>query len=781
MYLKLLKNDIRKNPGSNLSVLFFVALSVSVTAAVVLMLVQLFSSITSLYEEACPPHFLQLHKGEFSQQEIDSFNESYQGITDWQTVSMITAYGDQVTVEGKETFSLADCRIDLSLVKQNEEKDLLLDKNRKKIQLSDGEIGVPVILLETYPFAIGDTIRIRQETGEREFRVAAFVYDAQMNSTMCSSTRFLLSDSDFDELFETAGETEYIVEAWFEDKGQAPDYQSAYEQAGLPQNGQAVTYTMIFLLSAMTDIMMAMVFLLVGALLILIAFLCMKYTMMASFEEELTEIGTMKALGIPYRSIQRLYLGKMSLLMGAGTLLGFFVAFPGTFLLNSHMNRTFGKQSLSSWAVLAAIVSCILLFLLFLCFCRRILKKLKKVTVTDALVTQEGFHKGRKLHGRIYGNGRLPVNLKLGCYMLRNSCSQYAVVFLVLFATALFVLIPQNLTNTMQERDFCSYMGSSVHDVMIEVEQGENVTTRFEKMMEMLSKESGVSVQSTRRVVLKTEDAEGNCMNIHADCGEGSGDGLHYLKGKAPAGENEIALSLLLSEELGKTQGDSLTLLQSTGTKPMIVCGIYQDVTSGGMTAKAASPFSEEEAIQYTIYVDMQKELPKEALVEQWQKEAGNDAVIEFMETFVKQTVGGVALQIEKASYFAFAIGVLLIVLIIRLFMRLRIAGETIQIAYKRALGISLSDVKKQELYPVLIAALLGILSGTVTANLFGHILAGTFLSILGIGIREIQLTPDIFLSWMMIPLILAAVSAAAGFSAARSIRKVNPVEYMNE
>ena len=48
MYLKLLKNDIRKNPGSNLSVLFFVALSVSVTAAVVLMLVQLCSSITSL-------------------------------------------------------------------------------------------------------------------------------------------------------------------------------------------------------------------------------------------------------------------------------------------------------------------------------------------------------------------------------------------------------------------------------------------------------------------------------------------------------------------------------------------------------------------------------------------------------------------------------------------------------------------------------------------------------------------------------------------------------------
>ncbi|MFX7844738.1 hypothetical protein ABTK14_21050, partial [Acinetobacter baumannii] len=79
-----------------------------------------------------------------------------------------------------------------------------------------------------------------------------------MNSTLCSSTRFLISEEDFEELFGEAGETEYLIEAYFEDSAMATDYQTAYEQSekNLPKDGQAITYTLIFLLSAMTDIMM---------------------------------------------------------------------------------------------------------------------------------------------------------------------------------------------------------------------------------------------------------------------------------------------------------------------------------------------------------------------------------------------------------------------------------------------------------------------------------------------------------------------------------------------
>ena len=154
---------------------------------------------------------------------------------------------------------------------------------------------------------------------KKSFEIAAYVYDGQMNSTLCSSTRFLLSDEDFDELFGTVGETEYLIEAYFADSGAAAAYQTAYEQSKkyLPKNGHAVTYPILFLLSAMTDILTAMVILLTGVLLIAIALLCLRYSILAKVEEEQKEIGTMKALGIPGKGIRGLYLGEIRILMTA--------------------------------------------------------------------------------------------------------------------------------------------------------------------------------------------------------------------------------------------------------------------------------------------------------------------------------------------------------------------------------------------------------------------------------------------------------------------------------
>ncbi len=781
MYLKILKNDWKKNPGSNLSMLFFMALSGAVTAASVLMLVQLLSSISSLYEKAQPPHFLQLHKGEIVQEKIDAFNEGYPDITYWQTVSMINVEGADIFVKGEKNFSLEDCRLDIGLVRQNESHDLLLDENRNKIGLSDGEMGIPVILSDQYPIELGDKITVRFGEQEKEFTAAAFIRDAQMNSTMCSSTRFLVSDGDFEELFTIAQETEYIIEAWFKDTSASPAYQTAYEQERLPQNGQAVTYSIIFLLSAITDIMTAMVFLLIGIFLIGIALLCMKYTMMAAFEEELTEIGTMKALGIPFASIRGLYLGKMRILMSAGIFVGYVMTVLGAGFFTSHMSRTFGNQPVSGMALLFSMGACVLVYFLFEQYCKRILKKLKAVTILDALVTQKGFKRERRVRDKLHRTKQMPVNLSVGLHMLRQSLPEYAVVFLIMSMTVFFVLLPQNLVSTMNAKEFITYMGSSVHDAMIEVEQGEGVKERWIRMTEVLRQEKDISFRSTRRVRIKALDNEGSAQNLHVDVGEGSGDGLAYLEGEAPGEQDEIALSLLLSEQLGAKAGDTLTFLTQNGREIFAVCGVYQDVTSGGITAKAIFDFPEEETEQYTIYIDIEQGLDKEALVSKWREQAGRGYSVEFMKTFVQQTLGGVANQIKNASFMALGIGILLITLIILLFMKLRLAGEASQIAYKKAFGISLRDVCRQELYPVYFAAFGGTFTGMTVANMFGDSLAGLCLSFLGIGIKSIHFTLNPQTAWLITPLLLFLTAVAAAGVGAGRIRRVEAVEYMNE
>ena len=89
---------------------------------------------------------------------------------------------------------------------------------------------------------------------------------------------------------------------------------------------KAITYTMIFLLRALTDLMMAMVFILTGVLLIAIAVVCLRYVVLAQLEDDMREIGTMKAIGIPQKGICRLYLGKIRILMASGCVTGYALA-----------------------------------------------------------------------------------------------------------------------------------------------------------------------------------------------------------------------------------------------------------------------------------------------------------------------------------------------------------------------------------------------------------------------------------------------------------------------
>lgn len=265
LHIKLLLNDFRKRAWKNIILFVFMCLSVTIAASVVLMLSQLFSSITSMYETAKPPHFLQMHMGTIEQTDIDEFNESFEGITYWQSVPMITLYGDNIMVTGDDkSYTLSDCRLDISFVKQNDEYDVLLDEKRRPLNLLDGEIGVPIIVLDQYDISLGDKITLSANGIEKQFTVVTYIYDGMMNSTTCSSTRFLISDTDFDSLFGNIGETEYLIETYFTDSSCASAYQTAYEQSDkeLPKNGQAITYTVIFLLSALTDILTAMVFVL---------------------------------------------------------------------------------------------------------------------------------------------------------------------------------------------------------------------------------------------------------------------------------------------------------------------------------------------------------------------------------------------------------------------------------------------------------------------------------------------------------------------------------------
>lgn len=781
--LKMLRNDFRRNRSGNVSLLLFMALATGLVVAATIVVTQLFVSMTEMYQVAKPPHFLQMHIGKLDQRAIDDFNASYPGIVATQTVPMIDVHGEDLTVFGPQRdFDLSGCRLDIGLVRQNKGYDLLLDGDRNPIVLERGEIGIPVILLDAYDIELGDTVVLERNGVHKSFSVARFVHDAQMNSTLCSSTRLLLSDADFNELFGEVGEIEYLVEVYFSDTSLAAEYQSSYENAGLPQNGQAVTYTAIFLLSALTDIMLAMVFIAVSVLLVLVALLCIKYTVMASMEEEVGEIGTMKAIGISDKDIRSLYLGKIRLLVLVGIVLGYLCACLLAGSVTGHVSGTFGRQPVSSLTIGIPLVACVLLFLITDHHCKRILRKLRRLTVVDALVTGRGFGRKDRVRDGLHRSRRLPIDLLLSLREVSLNFNGFIIIFIVLMIVSMILIVPMNLLHTMESKEFISYMGSPSSDLLIELDPGEGLEYRYGKMKDLLSGSSEVQVvDEFRRVRVSTTSSEGRNVVVHADCGPVAGQGLQYLVGAAPSRDDEIAFSALNVEAIGVSVGEAVVLAWGGGEREFIVCGIYQDVTSGGYTAKSQYGFENALAEKYIFTVDLSGAADPKDVASRWRGELGGGYSIEPMEEFLHQTLGGVTRQVKMAAMSVVLIGLCISALIILLFSKLRLAKDASRIAIQKAIGFTDSDIRRQYLYKIGFVSLIGVFCGTLLANLFGDDITSFAFASMGLGISRITFIVNPWVSYLLLPVGFVVISLLTTWLSTRQVKDCHIITLINE
>lgn len=784
LHIKLLLNDFRKRAWKNIILFVFMCLSVTIAASVVLMLSQLFSSITSMYETAKPPHFLQMHMGTIEQTDIDEFNESFEGITYWQSVPMITLYGDNIMVTGDDkSYTLSDCRLDISFVKQNDEYDVLLDEKRRPLNLLDGEIGVPIIVLDQYDISLGDKITLSANGIEKQFTVVTYIYDGMMNSTTCSSTRFLISDTDFDSLFGNIGETEYLIETYFTDSSCASAYQTAYEQSDkeLPKNGQAITYTVIFLLSALTDILTAMVFVLAGIMLVIVVIMCLRYVILAEMEDDVVEIGTMKSIGIPDKGIENLYSTKIRILMSVACVVGFLLALLLLPIFTSHISRFFGEQPLEIQNMLLAIISVAVIYCIILLFAKKILKQIRTKTIVDLLVLDDGFNKKVKVKSGLYKSRKLSTNALIGMQEVRNG---YGIVFVLMLIITFLVMVPIRSLQTMQAEDFVTYMGSPICDLLVEVMQGEELEKRNEELSNVLSEEiENGHIQNAavlRRVRLQAFNNADELVGVHVDTGSSAGKGIVYISGTNPSVENHIALSYLLADELGKEVGDKVNIISDNQTYCMEVCGIYQDVTSGGKTAKAIYDFEGELSEKYTYQLELSNDVSAEVFSNSLKSELGSGYSIKSMDSFLEQTLGGVTVRFSQAVYLIIIIGIIITIFIVLLYMELRLARTMHALAEKIAMGIPIKAICIQELYPMLLLGGTGIILGVILTEILGETVVSALFSLLGLGITSISFS-NITISCILVPVCLVIILVVINLGVCMKVKKIDITGYFNQ
>ena len=302
MLKKLIWSDMWQNKLLSIATVFFMAVSAMMLALTALLFSSLLGSVNGLMEQAQAPDLVQMHSGELDESQISQFAGERQEIAQWQICRFVNLDNSEVTLGGQ---SLLDSTQDNGLCVQSERFDYLLEMDNNRPDVLPGQVYVPVCYRTRYELNIGDTMRI----GSEGLTVAGFLRDAQMNSMMASSKRFLVSQWDYERL-KPRGEEEYLIEFLLKDCGDTNAVSTAYTRQGLPSNGPAITKPLIRMMNALSDGTTILVIFLVAIVVLLVALLCIRFILSIRMERDRREVGMMKALGIGKGEIKRLYFSK---------------------------------------------------------------------------------------------------------------------------------------------------------------------------------------------------------------------------------------------------------------------------------------------------------------------------------------------------------------------------------------------------------------------------------------------------------------------------------------
>lgn len=727
LLLKLVWKDFKRNRVVTTALAMFLILSALLMAGGIKVAVTMVSSLNGFNERAVPPEYLQMHKGIYDEEEYWNFVQNHDYIKDALIVKMLNINNANIIYEGE---TLERCLMDNGFIIQNNGFDLLLNMDNEIAVVQEGEIGVPVYYGEVLGIQVGDVITLHKGGYRKELTVSTIIRDASMNAALASSKRFLISQADLDEIKMHMGEWEYSFEFLLEDGTSTAILGKDYMEAGMPSNGVAITGKLLTMLNGLSYGLTGFIIIAISMLLIMIAILCLSYIIRATMAEEHYTIGEMKAIGFPGKAIEKLYLMKYRILVIGAGVIGYLVAILlGDFFSSSVILYCgYGTREWMEWVF--PLIGVILLILIVMFKCRRIIRKNLKSTVMELMRSEEKIKK--EGHYSLPSSGLKYRNFSIAIGELKCKWKEYFVIFFVFLFSTFLILFPMNMKNTIENPSFITYMGVGDCDIRIDIQYSEKLEVQKNVARSYLDNDSEIEKYAVyQNGHIQFQNADGEWEYIRVENGDASVFPLVYLEGSPPNESKEMALSYLNASQFRKEVGDLVTVIYKEEELLFTVCGIYQDITYGGKTAKATIDFDENDVEGYNIYLDVRDGVMISEKTEAL-RSILTDSKITPISEFVSQTLGGISDSMSMVEGVAIGISLLLTILITVMFLQLLTAREHSAIAIKKAIGFSNKDIRIQFGIRILIIQSVAIIVGTVLAKFLGEVIFGWMLSSMG-------------------------------------------------
>lgn len=437
---------------------------------------------------------------------------------------------------------------------------------------------------------VGDKLTIELNGVRREFVLADKIKDALLGSQQLTFYRYIISKEDFESFLSAENTKEYygakLVYIYSSDMETAlPQIKPLVANSTLTMDRALMKYLYVF------DMIVVGILLIISIILIMIAFVVLRFTISFTLSEEFREIGVMKAIGIGNFKIRGLYLVKYIGLSVIGAAIGLTLSFPfGKMLMGvSSQNVIVGNQS----PVLVNIVCAVLVVAVILWFCYGCTGRVKKLTPIDAIRNGQTGERFRKKSLMSLGKSRLPMMPFLALNDIVSSPRRYSIISLTFFLCLSLLLILSATVSTINSDSLAASIGWADCDIYLDskiisecmMEDGHEKLEKHLDEMEQTLAEHGIPAKCYQEMmfILPVYFGENEGNNICIFQGTGSTmDMYEYTAGTAPQGADEIAITRIAADKLNATIGDTITIKTIDGDKEYIISAFFQSMNMAG-------------------------------------------------------------------------------------------------------------------------------------------------------------------------------------------------------
>ncbi|PRI11711.1 FtsX-like permease family protein [Leucobacter massiliensis] len=776
MIRRLLAGDLRRGLGASLVLLGLFFATTLLAAGGAGTAARLLGAVDGFFAAAHAPDVVQMTSGDVDTARIAEFAESRPEVADWMVSRAVVATGEKLWF-GDATAPDSASVVDHYFVTQSPDFDLLLDLDNAAVRVEPGQIGVPVSDMLRHGLRIGDPVRVHTWAGELSLLVSSFVRDAQMNPALVSSKRFVVAPEDLRRLEGLIPSAEHLIEFRLQPEASTTEFMDAYRAAGLPQSGPAVDAALLRTMAFLGEGLVAVVLLLVSLLLLVIGIICLRFAVASAVHAASRELGVLRAIGAPPGFISRAFAAKYLLLAGAGAVLGCSAALLLVPVLTEQALLYTGPPAGPGATLLTVSLASAAMFGIVAVSCLISVRAAGRVPPSEALRHGAMGRSAGRWRRWSLARSRVPVTWYLGVRELQLRPRAYLVPLGVFTVAAFLLVVPVNFLTTVSSPGFVQYLGVGASQARLDAPLGSGDPGLPERVIARVGADpriASAALLTTSRCAIRP--ASGEAETSLVTTGRHDLFPVSYLEGRAPSARGEVALSVLNAAEFEAAVGDTLRVQEGAGWRDAAVVGVYQDVTSGGRTAKTAGTLSCGDAIWVTIPFDAAGTREDPAVLDGIISDYA-DAFAGLrgysMREYVSQTLGPSIGSLDVAVRASLAVSTVVVALIAAMFTGILLARDAAANAALRALGAPVRLVRRQYLVRLIALLLAGVALGTLLAASLGEALVSGLMSVLGA--PSIALRPDPLIAYLALPALLVAAVSVATLIVARFATAARP------